>query len=926
MLELRDYLKENQPDVFCITETKLKEEIQVNFEDEGYKCWRRDRRGKGGGGVIVMVRDDMNVEDVQYGDDRAEVIGITIKTSKREKRKIITTYVPPKTNAWRIEEHREMQKEVLSCMNKMLERDQKVLIVGDFNCKSVNWAEMEETGNENSWSEGIIQMAMVNTLDQWVDECTRYRGEEEPAILDLVFTRRPEPRPIIKYLGQMGKSDHIVLQIEVQEEEVSRYKEDYKSGRLHYAKAKFDELRNFYGKIDWKKIMEGKTVQKKYEIFLEKYNDGVKKYVPLYNVRRKKYSWYNARCQEAKRAKDRAWKKLIKQRNLFNSERYKEARNEYIRIRREEERNFEKDVVEKCKEEPKLFYKYVNGKLTNKETIDKVKKEGRIYQTAEEISEIMNESFKTVFTIEEDFEEPSMEVPQGGMHKLEVHKQEIGKKMEKLDVRKAMGPDGVAGWILKECKNQMIEPIWDIINTSLKEGRVPKEWKRANIVPIFKGGIKTEPLNYRPVSLTSVVGKLCETVIKEKWVKYLEENEIITNKQFGFRQGKSCVTNLLSFYSRVIDGVDKRDGWVDAVYLDIKKAFDKVPHNRLLWKLKHIGGLRGKLLEWMEDYLKAREMRTVIRDTYSNWKRVTSGVPQGSVIAPIMFQIYVNDMQMGVTSYINLFADDAKLFRVIESQNDCQQLQSDINRIYEWSLRWKLEFNAKKCHVMEIGKSKRRPIWEYKLGEEVIKKSKEEKDLGVIIQDTLSPERHINNIFNNTYRLLTNIRVAFNYMDKSMMKKIITSIVRPKMEYAAVVWSPNMKKDIRKIERIQRTATKMVPELKDLTYEERLTEMGLQTLQDRRERGDLITLYKIISGIEKIDNEELVVVKEEVSRTRGHSMKIRKNQCVRDTKKYSFPHRIVDTWNGLNEEVVTANSVHNFKEKLDKWRYGDRTL
>ena len=282
VLEVRDYLKESKPDVFCIAETKLKEEIQVNFADEGYKCWRRDRIGKGGG--------DMDVEDVQYGEDKAEVIGLTIRTSGREKRKIILTYVPPKTNTWKLEEHKEMQKEVLRCIEKMLERDKKVLIVGDFNCKSSNWAEMEVTGNEGLWSERLLQMAMVNTLDQWVEECTRYRGEEEPAMLDLVSTKRPEPRPTIKYLGPMGKSDHILLEVEMQEEEVLRYKEDYKSGRLNYAKAKFDELRIFYGKIDWRKIMEGKKVQEKYDIFLEKYNEGVQKYVLLFNVRRKKYS------------------------------------------------------------------------------------------------------------------------------------------------------------------------------------------------------------------------------------------------------------------------------------------------------------------------------------------------------------------------------------------------------------------------------------------------------------------------------------------------------------------------------------------------------------------------------------------------------------------------------------------------------------
>lgn len=320
-------------------------------------------------------------------------------------------------------------------------------------------------------------------------------------------------------------------------------------------------------------------------------------------------------------------------------------------------------------------------------------------------------------------------------------------------------------------------------------------------------------------------------------------------------------------------------------------------------------------------------MRTVIRDKYSNWSTVTSGVPQGSVLAPIMFQIYINDIQEGVNSYINLFADDAKLLKVIKSQVDCIEMQRDIDNMYEWSKKWKLEFNAKKCHAMEMGKSGRRPTWNYKMGEDEIMKSKKEKDLGVVIQDTLQPGQHISEIFGSTYRLLSNIRVAFHYMDKTMMEKIITTMIRPRVEYAAVVWSPHLKKDIRKLERVQRIATKMVPELKDLTYEERLKEMGLPTLQDRRERGDLITMYKIVKGIEKIDRQDLVLLaNEEGRRTRGHSKKIRKSKCSGDIRKYSFPHRTVDIWNGLSEEVVAADNVHKFKEKLDRWRHGDRTL
>ena len=205
-------------------------------------------------------------------------------------------------------------------------------------------------------------------------------------------------------------------------------------------------------------------------------------------------------------------------------------------------------------------------------------------------------------------------------------------------------------------------------------------------------------------------------------------------------------------------------------------------------------------------------------------------------------------------------------------------------------------------------------------------KSNKEKDLGVVVQDTLSPERHINGIFGSAYRVLTDIRVAFHYMDKSMMRKIVTTMIRPRLEYAAVVWSPHMKKHIRKLERVQRAATKMVPELRDLAYDERLREMELPTLQARRERGDLIMMYKVVNDMERIDRGDLVLERERLSqRTRGHSRKVEKSQCLRDIRKYSFPHRVVDAWNGLSEGVVTAANIHTFKERLDKCRYGDRT-
>ena len=232
-----------------------------------------------------------------------------------------------------------------------------------------------------------------------------------------------------------------------------------------------------------------------------------------------------------------------------------------------------------------------------------------------------------------------------------------------------------------------------------------------------------------------------------------------------------------------------------------------------------------------------------------------------------------------------------------------------------------------KSQVMAMGSGGRRPIWTYTVEEgEELRKVQREKDLGVTVQSNMQSENHIDRIFRETYNVIKNIGLAFHYMDKEMMRKLVTTIIRPRLEYAQVVWSPYKKKHIRKLERLQRIATKMVPEMKEMTYEERLRAMDLPTLERRRERGDLIQIFKLMNGMDIVDNEDLLV-REEIDRRsmRGHSMKLRKGRCLRDVKKYSFPQRCVEAWNELSEEVITAKSMHSFKEKLDKYRYRDGT-
>ena len=905
--------------VTCFCETKLNKDISLDVMNwTNFNVWRRDRKNKSGGGVVVLTHKKLKAKEIDCDvGDNTELLALEIKCEGKLL-DIAVAYMPPHTRAWDLEEYGQLKENMIKGLEYVINRGNELLIVGDFNCKEVAWEERESNGGPGAWGTKLLELSDENLLIQNVKENTRKRGQDEASRLDLAFTRDEDTIESISYLPPVGNSDHVVIKMELNigyPIGVEEYKEEW----YNYYKANYGLMKTYFARANWEELYEETSVEGKYRKFREIYDKAVETYVPKKKeTHYKEKPWFNERCRVAKEKRDKAWDIYRKRRGNQTWTNYKRLRNEYTKIRRQEARNYEKNIVMRSEGDPKLFYRHINSKMKKKENIERVKKGDVYYEDDRDICEIMNESLHAVYVNEEEFMAP--EIPEGEdakMDEIDFSPEELLELLKGLDVAKAMGPDTISGCVLKECADELKNPIYDIMKTSLDSGKLPTDWKRANIIPIHKGGSKEEPLNYRPVSLTSILCKICERIIKRRWVKMLEDGGVYSSSQFGFREGTSTVTNLLSYYDRVSDILQEREGWVDCIYLDIKKAFDRVPHHRLIWKIKKYGRVRGKMLEWMTDYLMERKMRTVIRGTYSNWKSVPSGVPQGAVLAPIMFLIYINDMGRGVKSYMNMFADDAKIMRQIENEESCVELQNDLDTVKQWSDEWKLEFNTRKCHVIEGGTSKNRPHWEYKLGNNVIDKTDKEKDLGVIVRGDLSPENHINKIVGEVYGMLNRIRIAFNYIDVEMLAKIIKVMIRPKLEYAVVVWAPHLKKHINKLEKVQRAATRLVPELRVLSYEERLAILGLTTLEKRRERGDMIMMYKCTRGLEKVDRENFIV--RDDGRTRGHSYKVKRGRCKGDVKKYSFPYRCIDKWNGLGEEVVCSRNIHEFKENFDKY-------
>ena len=434
-----------------------------------------------------------------------------------------------------------------------------------------------------------------------------------------------------------------------------------------------------------------------------------------------------------------------------------------------------------------------------------------------------------------------------------------------------------------EIVEQISIPLATVFNLSLEEGIVLLEWKEANIIPLFKKGSRNKSENYRPVSLTSVICKLLERLIKDHLVDFLVKNKLINPSQHGFLKARSCLTNMLCFLEDVTKWLDEGSP-VDIIYLDFKKAFDKVPHQKLLLKLK-AHGIGNGMINWIEKWLIDRRQRVVVDGEVSNWKAVLSGVPQGSVLGPILVLIYINDLDVDITS-----------------------------KLIEWSEKWQMLFNFGKCKCLHTGHGNEDA--QYTMGDTVLNTTLKEKDLGLTISADMKVSEQCGIAAAKGNQILGLIRRNIVYKEKELIIPLYKTIVRPHLEYCIQAWRPYHKKDIDMLERVQRRATKMIPKLRNISYEMHLKECGLTTLETRRLRGDQIEVFKILNGYENIDRNIFFTVKEE-RRTRGHGVTLAKKQCRLDIRTFSFSQRTVNEWNRLSADCVGASSVNIFKNKID---------
>ena len=941
------HIAELDPDIIAVVDTGLKttSDDTYYFPDEilninTYTMYRKDNIEKKGG-ILMYIKDTINVSPPKckyinnISSEFKECILLELEVNNH---RVLcgSIYRKPSSKA----NNDRLLRELIDSIAK---KYNKVLLLGDFNYPKIDWKNSVVNSTPFSQEMQFYNCLENNFLTQHIKDFTRYRGTDKPSLLDLIITENTQSQVAdsVNIRAPLGKSDHCILTCDYLVSTDSPKDVELPPPRRNYYKGDYEKLKTLAKETDWDHVLQDNnshiTIDQMTVNFYDKMNDLINQSIPLCSAtspKTKKEPWMKKSALKQIKKKYHSWKRYTESGKYRMYQIYTKERDKANKEVRKVKAEYEKKIAMECKKNPKAFFRYCNSKSSTKSNIIRLKdKDGNIIMSNEENANRLNNFFSSVFTQEHD----SPELIFNSAHKqifneelddpfttnfqhcddmpaIKFTEDEVYNILKTLDPYKSFIDTCVHPMVLKELAEELTYPITKLFQLSIAQGQLPSLWKEAVVSPIYKDNDRHSEKNYRPISITSTLCRCLEKIIKSNILTHLVQQECLSNHQHGFTKHKSCMTNLLETMEDITALYDQGLA-VDEVFLDFAKAFDKVPHQRLIYKLNKYG-ISNETLCWIESFLNNRSQRVKIGKTLSNKKKVLSGVPQGSVLGPILFLLFINDLPDGIDSYVKLFADDSKIYRHIKSEHDPEIIQGDLNSLMEWCSTWGMIFNKSKCHVLHYGKHN--PCSVYHLNGYIITAEDHQRDLGVSISNTLNPRQHIQNCVEKANKKLAMIKRTFTLKTKETIIPAYKALVRPLLEYCQEIWAPWLQTDINAIEKVQERALKLIPSLDSLTYEEKLNELDLFKLSERRKRGDLISMYKIMQRLYSV-NSGIFPVKECRYSQRTNDRKVMITKAKTDIRKFFYSQRVAIPWNTLPKKIADSPNVDEFKRNYDHY-------
>ena len=907
--EVEDKLQTENPDLVCLTETKLNVSIpNQTIEIEGYDFLRLDRSKGKGGGLVLYHKKHLKTsfsENPLCKLTSCEYIEVEIQLSIRKKLKLILIYRPPKSNK------QSFLGTLETSLHKLMDHKTSFCLVGDINIDLNDCTASEE------------KLAYINMLTsfncrQIVNFPTRICQSRASLLDHIVLSEdllcnsvKAVPCPFTDHEGILFNSN---LYPETQRHSFVTFR-SFKD----FNEDTFNELLQ---NQDWTTFLQETQPDRAWEIFQENFSTTLNACAPLRTIRIKnKYKvspWLNQDIKKVMVLRDRFYNKAKEKMDPDSWTVYRLIKNRVNYLVRKAKQDYFKYQFE-AHDDSKGIWKTVNklskGSPSSKHTTTHISPECFAAQFSQAACPVTSQHRTTFY----DFLGPQVD------HLFEFHsisQEEVASRIRKLQVRKACGEDGISNRLLK-CSVRITTPLLThIFNLCLRTGTMPLSWKSARVVPVHKKGSKFDPKNYRPISLLSCVAKLYEHFLSQQMKEHLSTYDILTKKQHGFRTGFSTNTALITLTDFLYKALDNHK-YSAGVFLDLSKAFDTIDHTVLLEKLKWYG-FRGHSNAILSDYLQNRKFHVILNNKKSVEHPVVSGVPQGSILGPLLFIIYTNDIENAISySDCLLYADDTALYH---SHRDVDELmvrcQSDVNDLALWFSCNKLKLNADKTQFIIFGtRTSLRRLKTHNLILSIkdcrVHRADSITYLGVKLDECMSWDRQVDHVTKSISKAIGRLCVIKHLIPISVRKRIFPSLILPHITYCCSAWGGTSNSNILKLQRIINRFCRITLDIRNIRYPTRnlLREMDLLPVQQLHEYHTACDMFRFLSSSAELVNfPPLHRHLHNYPTRRGEDFNIPRTNIVIASSAFSSIGPKI--WNSIPTEIRLSPSLNSFKQKL----------
>ena len=955
--------KESNAPFICVTESHLNPSIlDAEISIPGYDVFRSDRTGRSHGGVVTYVRKDLVVK-TEIKDSNSFCDSLVLHIPQLDI-VLANIYRPPNCP----EAMFAQTLEYASVFLRNLEDHQKCantyLVVGDFNFPFLSFQEdgnlalnkcnkcvaekfCTHTTSEKRQAQMLLDFSNEFFMEQYIKKPTRNKN-----ILDLCFTNDQFLVHGYQMIVNSKLSDHYTILINLNYEKISKPERKKRTNQFESTIPEYDlaggddedwiRINLLLDKVNWESLLENlspeESVSQLLSLLEEKVSQVFNKqtdFLDNSNQPSGKFKNNNKiprKIRNLMRQKTKLSKSILKAKSVSRClslrEKLEKTEVELKSSYEKRRSDLEKKAIEKIKKNPKYFFSYAKRfSKVNSDIGPFFDRDGEPVLDGKEIVDMLRSQYESVFSspMEEflisnpqEFFSTNEESTQ--LDSISFTRDDVVDKIDCLSAGASAGPDGIPAILLKRCKYSLADGLVLIFEKFLKEGKIPEIFKKAFIIPIHKGGSRGSPENFRPVSLTSHIMKTFERVIRQILVNHLEVNSKLNPNQHGFRSRRSCLSQLLEHQDRVLSILEEGHN-VDSIYLDFSKAFDKVDTGILCHKLRRMG-ISGKLGILIHNFLTNRKQTVLANGIKSVPSDVKSGVPQGTVLGPVLFLILINDIDENIDSSSSLFADDTRVTRKIDSEDDVEELQKDLDKLYEWQEQNNMLFNGKKFEVMRYGPNtsiKESTSYFTPNLEDIIEEKDSLRDLGIIMSNDGAFSSHVELVCGKVKQKSSWILRTFQSRNTWFMKYMWKTLVQCHIDYCSQLYLPGKPADLERLENLQRCFTKKIPEVKNLDYWQRLKKLKMLSQERRMERYRAIYVWKIIEGM--VPNCGLDVTD---SDRRGREIAVphfKGTQRIQTLREMSFQVNGARIFNSLPKAIRNLRrlSVVDFKSKLDEY-------